>query len=74
MRRVIGYRDFKPKGIKYTRQHIDRLIKQNKFPAPFKLNGCERGQNVWFEDVIDDHVEACATKRKAQPETEHHAK
>jgi hypothetical protein len=62
MRRVIGYPDFKSKGIKYTRQHINRLVKKKKFPPPFKQNGCERGQNSWFEDVIDQHLEACERK------------
>jgi prophage regulatory protein len=74
MRRVIGYPDFKSKGIKYTRQHIDRLVKKKKFPAPFKPNGSERGYNAWFEDEIDNHLEACAAKSKAQPQTEHHPK
>jgi prophage regulatory protein len=62
MRRLIGYRDFKSKGIRYTRQHISKLVKQKKFPPPFKLNGSEQGQNSWFEDVIDEHLEACERK------------
>ena len=68
MRRLIGYRDFKPKGITFTRQHINRLVKQKKFPPPFKPNGSERGQNSWFEDVIDPHIESCAAKKTAPSE------
>jgi prophage regulatory protein len=64
-RRVIGYEDFKPKGIKYTRQHINRLVKRGLFPPPFKTSGSDHGPNNWFEHVIDEHLEACAAKRKA---------
>jgi hypothetical protein len=78
MRRVIGYPDFKSKGIKYTRRHVSRLVKQKKFPAPFKPNGSEHGHNAWFEDDIDQHLEACAAKSniesKAQPKTEQHVR
>ena len=78
IRRVIGYRDFKSKGITYTRQHISKLVKEKKFPAPFKPNGSGRGQNAWFEDEIDQHFEACAAKShiesKAQSKTEHHVR
>jgi len=65
MRRLIGYRDFKSKGITYTRQHISKLVKEKKFPAPFKPNGSERGQNAWFEHAIDQHLEACERKTVA---------
>jgi predicted DNA-binding transcriptional regulator AlpA len=63
--RLLSYQDLADKGISFSRQHISRLVKKKKFPAPFKPNGCERGQNAWFEHVIDQHLEACATKRKA---------
>ena len=63
MRRVLSYPDLKPmKGIKYSRQHLNRLIKKKKFPPPFKTSGSDRGQNNWFEDVIDQHLEACERK------------
>jgi prophage regulatory protein len=65
MRRVLQFPDLKPKGIKYTRQHIDRLVKKKKFPPPFKMSGSDKGPNNWFEDVIDGHLEACAKKTKA---------
>ena len=62
--RLLSYRDLADKGIPFTRQHIDRLVKKKKFPAPFKPNGSDRGQNAWFEHVIDQHLEACAAKTK----------
>ena len=60
--RLLGYQDLKSKGITFSRQHVHRLVKKKKFPPPFKQNGCERGQNSWFEDVIDQHLEACERK------------
>jgi len=62
MRRILQFPDLKPKGIKYTRQHIDRLVKQKKFPPPFKTSGSDYGPNNWFEDVIDEHLEDCERK------------
>ena len=54
MRRVLTQPDLKDKGIKWSRQHIHRLVRQGKFPRPFKLG--ER-TNAWFEDIIDRHLE-----------------
>jgi prophage regulatory protein len=65
MRRLIGYRDFKSKGLTYTRQHISRLVKEKKFPPPFKTSGSDHGPNNWFEDVIDEHLEDCERKAAA---------
>jgi prophage regulatory protein len=60
--RVLGYRDLARKGIPYSRQHINRLVKKGKFPAPFKLNGGHNGPNSWLEHIIDRHIETCAAK------------
>ena len=60
--RVLGYRDLARKGIPYSRQHINRLVKKGKFPAPFKLSGGDNGPNSWLEHIIDRHIETCAAK------------
>src|SRR6516164_7741968 len=60
--RVLGYRDLAKKGIPYSRQHINRLVKKGKFPAPFKMSGGDKGPNSWFEHIIDRHIESCAAK------------
>ena len=65
MRRVIGYQDLKSKGLRYSRQHLYRLIRKKRFPPPFKMSGSDKGPNSWFEDVIDGHIEDCAAKSKA---------
>ena len=60
--RVLDYEDLSSKGIKYSRQHIHRLVRLGKFPAPFKLNGGDNGPNHWLEHIIDRHIETCAAK------------
>ena len=59
MRRVLTQKDLGPKkGIKYSRQHLDRKVTDGTFPPPFHLPGSVL--NLWFEDVIDAYLEACA--------------
>ena len=56
--RILTFRDLKPvKGISHSKTHINRLIRQKKFPRPFKPYG-ERGINAWDEAVIDEFLEA----------------
>jgi prophage regulatory protein len=58
------YRDLAARGIPYSREHLARLIKQGRFPAPFRLNA--GGRIVWDEALIDDWLAARA--KTAQPE------
>jgi prophage regulatory protein len=52
--KVLVFRDLRDRGIPWSRQHIHRLVKAGKFPAPFKLG---ENTNAWFENVIDQHLE-----------------
>jgi prophage regulatory protein len=54
MARMLGYEDLRNRGIKYSRQHIHRLIKRDLFPRPVKLGG---GTNAWPENEIDQYIE-----------------
>ena len=47
------------KGIKYTRQHIDRLEKEGKFPKRIKIGA----RIYWYEHEIDEYVVAHADAR-----------
>jgi len=47
----------------FSESHIYWLIKQGKFPRPFSLVPGGRAKG-WYEDVIDDHFEACAIESK----------
>ena len=61
--RVISTDQLKPlKGIPYTDDHLRRLVKQGRFPAPIKLGP---GKNAWLETEIDDWLKARAAERDA---------
>jgi prophage regulatory protein len=49
--RMLSFPDLKSeKGIRFSRQHIDRLVKAKRFPRPVKLG---EQTNGWPEDEID---------------------
>jgi prophage regulatory protein len=41
------------KGIKFSRQHLHRLIASGKFPRPVKLGA---NTNAWPESEIDQYL------------------
>jgi predicted DNA-binding transcriptional regulator AlpA len=53
MQRFLSYAELAPKGIKYSKPHLWRLIKEKRFPAPIKGLGVE---NCWAEDQVDKYV------------------
>ncbi len=61
--RFLTYDDLKAKGVRYSKPHLWRLIKEGRFPAPVKGLG---PQNVWPEDEID----AAIAERVAERERE----
>jgi predicted DNA-binding transcriptional regulator AlpA len=62
--RLLTSSDLKAKGINYTPQWINELIKKGLFPAPFKMGEGSTGRNFWTEEVIDAHLAAKAAGRK----------
>jgi prophage regulatory protein len=50
------------KGIRFTRRHLHRLVKDGKFPAPIKVG---ENTNAWVEPEIDTYIERCIAKRDA---------
>jgi predicted DNA-binding transcriptional regulator AlpA len=59
--RLLVFEDLElEKGIPYSAQWINRLVKEKRFPAPFKMGPGNNGTNFWREDVIDAHIEALA--------------
>ncbi|MBA4755767.1 MAG: AlpA family phage regulatory protein [Sphingobium sp.] len=54
MRNLLAFSDLKAKDIPFTRQHVARLIKQGRFPAPIKLGV---GTNRWIASEIDDWLD-----------------
>jgi len=58
--RLLFYKDLNARGIPYSRQWLDRLIKDGKFPRPVKV-GSRR--IAWVETEIDQHLMACVERR-----------
>jgi prophage regulatory protein len=60
-RRLLTFADLKARGIPWTRMHIGRLEAAGKFPQHLDL---AENSIAWFEDEIDDFLEAKAAARK----------
>jgi predicted DNA-binding transcriptional regulator AlpA len=61
-RRLLSFADLKKeKGIKFSRQWIDRLVAEGKFPRPIRPGG--GAHKAWLEHEIDAHLNACAAER-----------
>jgi prophage regulatory protein len=58
--------DLRARGIKFSRQHRDRLIKAGKFPKPVKLGTGATGVNSWLESEIEEYQKARIAQRDAQ--------
>ena len=71
MLRLLYGPDLRDRGIKYSRQHLERLIKARKFPAPVKPGagtaGAGTGANAWIEHEIDAYIEGLIAARDAIP-------
>ena len=69
MLRLLYGPDLRDRGIKYSRQHLERLIKARKFPAPVKPGagtaGAGTGANAWIEHEIDAYIERLIAARDA---------
>ena len=59
-RRLLDYQALRERGIPWSRVHIARLEAARKFPQHIEL-----GENsvAWFEDEIDDFLEAKSVAR-----------
>jgi prophage regulatory protein len=62
-RRLLDYQGLKERGIPWTRVHLARLEAVGKFPLHIDV-----GDNsiAWFEDEVDDFLEAKAAERDAK--------
>jgi prophage regulatory protein len=55
MRKLLSREELRTlKGIPWSRQHLHRLVKAKKFPAPVKLGPAT---NAWFDDEVDAFIE-----------------
>jgi prophage regulatory protein len=60
--KVLETRDLRERGIHWTRQHIYRLVKQGRFPKPFKLG---TRTNAWTVQQIDEYLKSRIATRDA---------
>jgi prophage regulatory protein len=60
--KVLGDEGLREKGISFSRQHRQRLIKAGKFPAPIKIGS---NTNAWVEPEIDEYLKDRIAERDA---------
>ncbi len=63
--RMLDLSDLRAKGIKFSRQHIRRLIVAGKFPKPAKLG---ENTNAWPEAEIEQYLKDRIAERDAASE------
>jgi prophage regulatory protein len=63
--RLISYDDLKSKGIPYSKPHLWRLEKQDKFPKRVPIGA---GRYAYVEAEIDGYVEGLIAARDANTE------
>jgi prophage regulatory protein len=67
IKRVLGFKQLKPeKGIPWTRQYINRLEKQGRFPKKARLGPNTIG---WVEDELDALIAERLAERDREPQT-----
>jgi prophage regulatory protein len=64
---LLAFSDLAGKGIPFTRQHVARLIKGGRFPAPIKLG---IGTNRWIASEIDSWLSQRKAERDAALESQ----
>jgi prophage regulatory protein len=62
--RLLDLKGLREKGIKFSRMHISRLVRQKKFPRPVKIGA---NTNAWPETDIDQYIKDCIAARDARP-------
>ena len=67
-RKILSYQDLKARGIRFSRQWIDELIRQGRFPKKVYLGDATVG---FVEDEIEEYLESKIAERdEAQQLTE----
>jgi prophage regulatory protein len=68
--RMLSNEDLKQRGIRFSRQHLHRLIKKGQFPRPVKIGSAT---NAWPEHEIDEWLLARVAARDGGAQQEHTA-
>ena len=69
MAKYVTYEDLKPRwGIGYSRMHIDRLVRERRFPPPIRFQ--PGGRKHWTDEQIDAHQVQMRAEAEAGAEAE----
>ena len=63
--KVLTAKDLQERGIRWSRQHRDRMVKAGEFPKPLKLGTGPKSWNVWLETEVNQWLEQRAAARQA---------
>jgi prophage regulatory protein len=58
--RLLTFKRLQEKGHPYTRRHTERLVREQKFPAPLKVG---EHRIAWIEEEVDEHYARLAAQR-----------
>ena len=58
---LIRYEDLAEKGIHFSRMHLRRLMKANRFPRHVDISANRIG---WYEHEIDEWIRSLADRRQ----------
>jgi len=61
--RLLDRNDLRAQGIKYSRPHLDRLMKAGKFPRHIKLG---ENRNAWLAHEINSWIDSRIADRDAR--------
>jgi prophage regulatory protein len=67
--KILGFNDLAPRGIRFSRVHLSRLEKENKFPKRLNLGPQSIG---WLESEVDLWIAARAAERSKGNEIDPH--
>jgi predicted DNA-binding transcriptional regulator AlpA len=56
--KILDRKDLAELGIRFHRDHLRRLIKQGRFPAPFKVSPGASGKDFWTAEQIESFLAA----------------
>jgi predicted DNA-binding transcriptional regulator AlpA len=64
MTKFVRFRELPEYGVKYSRSHIQHLVKAGKFPAPIKLDGGHSAAIVWAEGDLIAYNQSILNRRR----------
>jgi prophage regulatory protein len=62
---LLSLADLRNRGVRFSRQHIFRLVRSQQFPAPIKL-GVGEGTNAWIEAEVEEFIKSRIAARDQQ--------